>query len=135
MYVTNLIIMKKEKIKTKKLTVTRITCSKCREQKKTTKKQMERLTATFGSLEAVHEKYHCIKCRKEYNVRKDGRAKPVKNKREEKPKFNGILPEWMRGKNNRYDGKRYWVKPESVSSKKWSKAILNAITWGINRYL
>ena len=91
-----------------KLTTTRIVCSKCGEKKTTTKLAMDKLIALFGTIEAVHEKYHCMECRKKYNVRKDGQIKPEKNKRKPKIEFkkdesgNVIIPNWMKGALERH---------------------------------
>ena len=89
--------------KSPKLTVTRIICVKCGDKKTTTKVAMDKLIALFGSIEDVHSKYHCMKCRKEYNVRKDGKPKPEKKTRQPKIQFEKtedgsvVLPKWMIG--------------------------------------
>ena len=99
-------VKKEKKVKEPKklkLTVSRIICVKCDEKKTTTKAAMDKLISLFGSIEEVHQKYHCSKCRKLHNVRKDGKPKPEKNKRRPKIKFEKtedgavIIPTWMVG--------------------------------------
>lgn len=99
---------KKEEIKEKarkgRLSKTKIKCTKCGELKGMNPDRRAKLIGVFGSFEAVHEKYVCRKCRKVHNVRKDGKAKPVKRKRKARlstkykdtktDKF--VLPEWMK---------------------------------------
>lgn len=118
----------------KKLTTSKIICSKCKTVKKTQKKQMNKLISVFGSLENVHAKYHCIECRRTYNVRRDGRAKPVVKKRVPKKTWEGGLPEWMKNmsqtKRLGFGPTRSWAKPESVSTKKWTKALNSTIKYG-----
>ena len=71
-------------MKMKKLTISKIICSKCKTPKHTQKKQIDKLISRFGSLELLHEKYHCIECRRKYNVRKDGNPTPIKKTRKKK---------------------------------------------------
>jgi len=136
-------VAKKTKKKTKKTKKTKkskigksiIICSKCKTEKKTTKKQLERLVSKFGSLVDVFEKYHCIECRRTYNVTQNGRPKRVSKKR--KPKSNTIasLPpihETSWGKKKCVGGIRQevkLVKPKGVSKTKWNKAIKESIAW------
>ena len=115
---------KKVSPKKKQLTTSKIVCSCCKTEKKTSKPQIERLVAVFGSLDLVHEKYHCIECRRKYNVRKDGRLKPEVRKRKKKKKYNGNL--LRRGRT----GVTIWARPEGVSTSKWNKTIKETITWG-----
>jgi len=111
----------------RKLTTSKIICSKCKTPKKTQKKQIERLISRFGSLELVHEKYHCIECRKKYNVRRDGKAKPIVKKRIKKKRFGSKLPEWMvnmnEDKHYTYSKRSFWKRPQEVSKEKWKQAI------------
>jgi len=85
----------------KKLPTSKIICSKCNGKFGTTKPRMEKLIGQFGSLEEVHANYVCRKCRKEHNLDKAGRMKPVKRKRKQKTKYkvdndgNVKLPSWM----------------------------------------
>jgi hypothetical protein len=94
---------KKKTVKKKKLTTSKVCCTICKECKGMSKARKERLVGVFGSLEEVHAKYVCRTCRKANNVRRDGKAKPVKRKR--KPKLINkwrdetgeiILPDWMK---------------------------------------
>lgn len=106
-----------EVVKPKKLTTSKIICSKCKKEKKTTKDQMEKLVAAFGSLELVHKKYHCIECRKNFNVRKDGRLKPVKQKRVANRQPITYTPH----------GTTMLCRPKCVSSKKWNEVVKEVI--------
>lgn len=119
-------------MKKKKLTKSYILCSKCGNKKKTAKKQMERLISTFGSLENVHAKYHCIECRREYNVRKDGRPKPVKVPRKKKEdnferdeEGRIQLPDWMRAKrgNDYVSEPRTFKCPEGMDKKEFNAIV------------
>ena len=67
--------------KPKKLTKSKISCSRCGEKFGTTPDRLKRLIGQFGSIEDVHAKYVCRKCRKAHNLYKDGRLKPEKRKR------------------------------------------------------
>ena len=81
----------------------KITCKSCKKKKETNTNSMKRLIAKFGSKEEVIDKYICRDCRKEKNVRADGKPKPVKGTRKKRAlKGFGktedgqvILPEWM----------------------------------------
>lgn len=111
-------------VKQKKLTVSKIICTRCNTEKKTTKKQMEKLISIFGSIELVHEKYHCIECRRKYNVRKDGRQKPEKKIRKQKiVRLTSI--------NTSSVNNTRWTKPVGISEKKWTNAIKESVAWGI----
>ncbi len=119
----------------KKLTTSKIICSKCKTTKKTAKKQMEKLIGAFGSLENVHKKYHCIECRRKYNVRRDGRVKPIVKKRVPKKTWEGGIPDWMknivgRAEKTEVGPTMSWRKPESVSSNQWNKALKSTIGYG-----
>jgi len=70
--------------KKKKLTKSKITCTKCQTTKGMSKGRCEKLTAKFGTLKKLHDEYVCRDCRRELNVRADGKLKPVKRKRKEK---------------------------------------------------
>jgi transposase-like protein len=126
---------KKAKIvKKKKLTTSKIICIKCKETKKTTKPQVQKLISLFGSLEEVHNSYHCIKCRKEFNVRKDGKPKPPKREYKKKPNYDNGLPEWMRNdlrKNAVCGPWTTWEKPAGVTQEKWRSAIKGAVNKGL----
>jgi len=139
---------KKAKVKkAKKLTTSKVCCTICKECKGMSKARKEKLIGVFGSLEEVHAKYVCRKCRKAENVRRDGRKKPEKRKR--KPKLvtkwrdpiteEIILPDWMKTIcSNDYGKKekigvspvRTWKKPEDVSDKEWNKALKSTIKYG-----
>ena len=67
--------------KPKKLTTSKISCSRCGEKFGTTPTRLKRLIGQFGSLEELHTKYVCRTCRKKHNLHKDGRMKPEKRKR------------------------------------------------------
>jgi len=89
-------------VKAKKLTTSKICCTKCGECKGMSKDRRAKLLSQFGSEEALHEQYVCRTCRKELNMRKDGKVKPPKRTRKAKPDSlkrdaNGeiTLPEWM----------------------------------------
>jgi len=112
-------------VKQKKLTVSKIICTRCSTEKKTTKKQMEKLISVFGSIELVHEKYHCIECRRKYNVRKDGRQKPEKKTRKQKTTRLPVMK--VSGINN----STCWIKPSDISEKKWVNAIKESVAWAI----
>lgn len=119
--------------KKKKLLKSKIICSKCKTEKKTVKKQMEKLIGVFGSLELVHEKYHCIECRRKYNVRRDGRPKPIVKKRIPK-KLSAGLPKWMWNLNKDklgITGPFYFKKPKGLSEKEWQKRLRATVEWGI----
>ena len=124
------ILMEKPK---RRLTVSKIICSKCNTEKKTNKIQMDKLVSKFGTLELVHEKYHCIDCRRKYNVRKDGKAKPVKQTRKKKIKLNGKVPDWMVGDNKVHvsSGILYCKLKNGISNTKWEKAVRETVEWGI----
>ena len=94
---------KKKVVKAKKLTTSKICCTECGDCKGMSKDRRAKLIATFGSEEELHAKYVCRTCRTKLNLRKDGKAKPVKRKRIPKAtsKFKRtedgdvVLPKWM----------------------------------------
>lgn len=102
----------------KKLKRSVIVCSYCNTEKKTTTKQMDKLIQKFGSLELVYQKYHCIKCRKEINVRSDGRAKPTKRKRKEKIDKQKVVHKWLAS-----SAVQCIFRPNDISKAKWSSSI------------
>jgi hypothetical protein len=81
----------------------KIVCTKCSKKKETNTNSMKKLVAKFGSKEEVIAKYTCRDCRKEYNVRADGKMKPTKNTRKGRAykgftkddSGNTIIPDWM----------------------------------------
>ncbi|MFW9948615.1 MAG: hypothetical protein ACFFKA_00645 [Candidatus Thorarchaeota archaeon] len=90
--------MKKVK-KTKKLPKGKIPCSKCGTFKGVSKDRIIKLIALFGTLESIYANYVCTSCRKEHNVRKDGRIKPEKRQRKKKvevnnPEVKKIISNW-----------------------------------------
>lgn len=136
--------------KGKKLTKSKIYCVRCKAEKKTNKLQMEKLIGIFGSLEAVHEKFHCIKCRHEYNVRKDGRPLPEKRKRRNKetseepvvkPTIRTFKPIFKPGSLEHEMGlpilgkEICWNRPEQVPQEKWNAALKKVVEYGIKKGL
>jgi len=119
--------------KTKKLTVSKIVCSKCKTEKKSNKTQMDKLIGLFGSIESVHDKYHCATCRKTHNVRKDGKPKPEKRTRKPKRVFDK-LPSWMSASQSCY-GSGSITKPDGITTKKWSKILHETVDWALKEGL
>lgn len=107
---------KKCKRKSKAL---KLICSCCDTPKTSTKKQVDKLIAAFGSKENLLMKYHCIECRKKFNVRRDGRLKPIVQKRKPKPKTKCWKP--------RIKYKEIWNRPVDVPEAKWTSAISSSI--------
>ena len=104
---------------------------------------MDKLISVFGSLEDIHAKYHCIECRKKYNVRKDGRLKPEKRTRKKKvtsiynesedqinPSKSDTNKTFITSTGGR--GQR-WSKPAGMSDNKWASAIKATIKWGVKK--
>jgi len=76
--------MSKKAKKKKKLTKSKISCTKCETTKGMSKGRSVKLIAKFGSLQKLHDNYVCRDCRKELHVRSDGKVKPVKRKHKAK---------------------------------------------------
>jgi len=89
-------------VATGKLPTSKVICSKCNNKFGTTKVRMTKLIGQFGTLENVHANYVCRSCRKTLGLSRNGKAKPVKNKRRKsslKKDDNGhfVLPSSMTG--------------------------------------
>lgn len=130
---------KKEK-KEKKLKSSKICCTKCGECKGVSKDRKAKLIAQFGSWEEVHDTYVCRKCRKEHNVRKDGRVKPEKRTRKKKltntyerdERGTLVLPEWMKEMRIReslgFGPEHIAASSKPISEKKFNEAFSEAIS-------
>jgi len=110
--------------KKKKLTTSKIVCTKCGSKKGMSKDRFKKLVNTFGSIEELHAKYVCRNCRKEHNMRKDGRVKPTKRRR----KVNKIktLPKHLRTSNRGITHARMVLKGKR-EKEKFNKVLKEAL--------
>jgi len=70
---------KEKKQKVRKPSATKVCCQKCGKCSNISNPACRaKLISQFGSWEEVQTKYVCRSCRRKYNIRKDGRAKPEK---------------------------------------------------------